>query len=787
MDYERYLRWAAVCGLFLVPVIPFIISTNMFFPFITGKNFFFRIVVEIVFGIWVLLALKNPAYRPRFSLVLAALGLFTLWMAVATGLSVDPVKSFWSNFERMEGYINVLHLFVYFLATASILNATRLWNRFFEFSVVVSVAIGVYALSQVVGFIPIDQGATRITATLGNAIYFGIYLVFNIYFALFLLWREPAFFERRFLIRAVLSAGGSFLLLALFAYFAGITHNALLPIALMAGAGLALMFVRERAYFTGFLLFALLADIVFLFMTESRGPMLGFFGGLVVAAVALYFMTLGTGEWRRSRKAALYFVGALTVLALVFLALRQQPWVQSVPGFNRLASISLTETTVTSRLDFIWPMAWRGFLEKPFVGWGQENFNFVFNKYYDPHMWNQEQWFDRTHNSFLDWLVAGGLPAFILFLSLFFFSARALWRSELPAPERAVLLGLIAAYAFHSLFVFDNIVSSIYFFTLLALAHALSQRDVPGYLFLSKPVGERGMAIAAPVIAVVFLGGAWMLNAGGVANATTLIKAIQTQDPNTGAPLDIKNNLAYFKEVLAGSPLGRQETAEQFMQFAANVVGSPNVSPEQKAQYFTGAAEAMDRMTKERPNDARLELFFGAFLNGAGQTPLALDRLEKARALSPKKQAILFEIGVNAYLRNGETEKAIAPLKEAFESAPEYNTARIYYAAALYKAGRTGEADALIVEKWGSVAPANSDELLQAYFAAQLFGRAEAIIEARIAKSPADPQLYMTLAAIRYSAGDKRGAIAALEAGAKANEDFAAQAQTLIAQIRREL
>src|SRR3989344_4602788 len=252
MEYERFLRWAGVAGLFLIPVIPFIISTNMFFPFITGKNFAFRILVELLTGIWLLLALKNPAYRPRFSWILAALGLFTLWMAVATGMSVDPTKSFWSNFERMEGYITVLHLFAYFIVAASILHATRLWTRFFEFSVIVSAAIGVYALCQAIGFIPIDQGATRITATLGNAIYFGIYLVFNIYLALFLLWREPRLSERSFLLKALLAAAGSFVLLALLAWLAGVSHNALLPLGLMTAVGLGLMFLRDRSYFAGF-------------------------------------------------------------------------------------------------------------------------------------------------------------------------------------------------------------------------------------------------------------------------------------------------------------------------------------------------------------------------------------------------------------------------------------------------------------------------------------------------------------------------------------------------------
>src|SRR3989344_3539067 len=178
MNYTNYLRWGAISGLFLTLIIPFVISTSMFFPFITGKNFLFRILVELLFGVWVLLALKDPAYRPRFSWLFAALVLFVAWMGVATFFSIDPVKSFWSNFERMEGYVTILHLFLYFIAAFAILHAQKLWTRFFEYSVIASAAMGVYAICQAAGIIPVDQGGVRLDGTLGNATYFAAYLLF---------------------------------------------------------------------------------------------------------------------------------------------------------------------------------------------------------------------------------------------------------------------------------------------------------------------------------------------------------------------------------------------------------------------------------------------------------------------------------------------------------------------------------------------------------------------------------------------------------------------------------
>ena len=123
--YVRALKYALIAGLSLVFFIPFIVADgtiwpNMFFPFITGKNFAFRILIELLVGVYVLLALREPEYRPRASNLFWAIGAFAVWMGVATLMSVDPAKSFWSNFERMEGYITTLHLFVYFVMVGAV-------------------------------------------------------------------------------------------------------------------------------------------------------------------------------------------------------------------------------------------------------------------------------------------------------------------------------------------------------------------------------------------------------------------------------------------------------------------------------------------------------------------------------------------------------------------------------------------------------------------------------------------------------------------------------------------
>ena len=98
----------------------------------------------------------------------------------------------------------------------------------------------------------------------------------------------------------------------------------------------------------------------------------------------------------------------IIALGGIFLSIRKTTFVEKSQTLNRLASISFEEFKTEARFT-VWGMAIQGFKENPVLGYGEENFNLVFNKYYDPRIYNQEQWFDRAHNVFLDWLIAGGL------------------------------------------------------------------------------------------------------------------------------------------------------------------------------------------------------------------------------------------------------------------------------------------------------------------------------------------------------------------------------------------
>jgi len=146
---KNILKWIIYTGLFLIPFVPFLVYSSFFFPFITSKAFTFRIIVEIIFGAWIILAALAPEFRPRKSIILYSLLTFIFVIGLADLFGVAPVKSFWSNFERMEGFITILHLGALFLVIGSVFK-DREWKWWLNTSLVASALVIIYCLFQLI-------------------------------------------------------------------------------------------------------------------------------------------------------------------------------------------------------------------------------------------------------------------------------------------------------------------------------------------------------------------------------------------------------------------------------------------------------------------------------------------------------------------------------------------------------------------------------------------------------------------------------------------------------------
>lgn len=715
-------RWAVLIPLFAVTFLPLYVSNELFFPYITGKAFAFRILVEIALVGYVVLAFMDRRYRPRFTWIAACFGGLVTWMVFANILGVLPMKSFWSNFERMDGWVTLAHLFAFFLVAGSVLSVERLWRRWWFFFVSIAAAVCMFGLVQLGGAAEIPQGGLRLTSTLGNAIYLAVYLMFSMFAAAWL---------------AVHAKGW--------------TRYALLS-------------------------FIPLAALI-LFFTGSRGPLVGLGAGVVTAAVLWLF--LSRKEWVGGRLTPEVKIAAGILLSVVVLAgslflIRDQQFVAENPFLARATSVFSLGQELTVR-GTIWGMALEGVKEDPITGWGQEGFNQIFNKYYQPSLYQQESWFDRAHNMYIDWLVAGGIPAALLFIALLLLGVFALLRAPgLSRAERILITSALIAYAVQAIVVFDNLFSYVPLVMLLALAHASHGRSIDVLDRAPELKNERNQGFLLGVGAICAVIVVYTVNVPGIRAAHHLVYALSpSQNANT--------NLELFEKALEDGSFASQEIREQMSSFASRVMSEDSTPTQLRELFATRATEEMRKEVAFSPNDARLRVQYAGALESLGAQDEALEQLDAAIALSPKKQQIHLSRGFKLY-ELGRLAEAQQAFRYAYELDPSFSEVALVTASGLIISGDIGGAKQLLIEAIGTATPDN-ERIFVAYYQAKRWNELVDVARAGVESSNGAPEKRYRLAQALAAAGRFTEARSEIDATVAANPDTRAMGEALKAQI----
>ncbi len=674
----RYLTLAA---LFSIPFIPLVVTTSLFFPFITGKGFVFRILVEVALAGYVLLALADRAYRPQFSWILVLYGALVAWMFIADLAGVNPGKAFWSNYERMDGFVTLIHVFLFFIIAGVVLTKDGLWRRWWLTFLAAAALVTLYSLMQITcapdgcnGSFRINQGGVRVDGTMGNAAYLACFMLFSIGVSV---WQATV--ER------------------------GTLRWSLVALALL--------------------------NTVVLFYTATRSAIIAFIAAAGVSSLTALYLMHG-----KARRAALVALAAFVLLLGAFYLARDTDFVREDPTLARLASISLADGQTRFT---IWGMAWEGAKERPILGWGQEGFNHIFNRWYEPSMFAQEPWFDRAHNLYIDWLVAGGFPALFIFVgllgsALFYLLAR----NVLSRPERVMLAAIVTAYMVNAFFIFDNLWSYVPLAAVLAYIHARVARPVTRLEALPELAEPSLSTIAAPAALVVGIVLIWVVNVPSLLAANRLVSGISNPDVAVG--------IARIREASAMRSLGAQEIAEQSVTYAGTIIMAPQVPVPLKQQAAALAVELMAKEIEKQPEDARLRIQYSTALRNAGDYAGAVREMQAARALSPKKQQIYLQ---EAYLEweRGNKSRAAELFREAYAIDPSFAELAIYVAAGALITGQPAEADRILTEVFGTT-DIDRPVLLYAYAEAGRSDRVVMIWEARARTGGANEKYQLALA-----------------------------------------
>lgn len=671
-------------------------------------------------ALWLVLMLFDARYKPKKSWVLAMLAIFVGVVALSSIFGENFYRSFWSNYERMEGLVTYLHLLAYFLVLAGTLKTEKVWNWLFNTSLFASAIIAFYGVFQLFGILQTHQG-NRLDATLGNASYLAVYMVFHIFLAMAFFYRTKDF--------------------------------------------------RKWIY-----LFVIALESFVLYHTATRGAILGIIGGFLIAWLLIAIMSSN----KKSKLIHISLLAGMAVIIAGFLFLKTTDFVKKSQVLNRFAGISMTEGTTESRLT-IWKMSWQGFKEKPVFGWGQENFNLVFNKYYEPILYKQEPWFDRAHNVFFDRLATNGIFGLLSYVGLLGVALYCLWakrkKTGLSVEDSAIFGSMFLAYFFNNLFVFDNLISLILFATFLAYVSFRSKIETALIKNETPTAGaDYGKAVYAVVIGAAFAFVIYIVNIPGILTSKTIINAFKTAGTgNAQGAFDL------FQKAIAYNSFGSMEAREHLSSFAMQVYGNPNLDKVFKDKVANYTIEELKKQNEQYPNDIREMIFLAVVYNKTQKYDEAISLLNKAIELAPKKQQLYFELGTS-YLNKGDYENGMAVLKKAFDLDQNFEDARRIYAVSAIFAGQDALAEELMKGHGGTVQ--DDERFLKAYAQKNNFEKVVAILKVFIDKNPTNIQYRLNLAAVYLQAGYRTRSIEQLEKAIETNPSFKKQGEFYISEIK---
>ncbi|MBT6691306.1 hypothetical protein HOB10_03170 [Candidatus Parcubacteria bacterium] len=424
---EQKLLLANKVVIGLILLTPLIVHKLFVNPFEVPKILWFRILVELLLVLYVLLLAQNKKYKLNFRhpLVISVLA-FVVALFLSGIFGVQWTRSWWGTLSRSSGLFNWLHILAFFLITISILKEKKDWLQFWKFFSSVSLLVSVYAIFQKIGWNVYESGVFRLTGTIGNAAMLAGYLLFGLFGFVYLLINS------------------------------------------------------KNNWLRWYYLFGAIFNTIIIFLSQTRSAMIGLTAAVLFALVFLSFgknVTKQAKNWLRI---------ALILLVLIvggLFAAKDTELVKSNYLLSRFTDIRIDDTTLQTRF-----YSWRGGLEawqdKPIFGWGEANFNIAYNNYFEASFYDYvkgETWFDKAHNNPVEYLTVSGVIGLVTYLAIFVILVLTIIklrkRDRISYIETILFLSLLIAYFIHNLIVFDSISTLISFMLFIGLVYGLSHRQ----------------------------------------------------------------------------------------------------------------------------------------------------------------------------------------------------------------------------------------------------------------------------------------------------------------------
>lgn len=572
---ERLLVRAILVLSGAVLCVPLFIFSQSYFPFIVAKAALMRVLIELIVLLYAGLWLNNRnKWQPRFSWVGAVVLFYIFIMTISSIFGASPVRSFWSNWERMSGVFTFVHYGLWFFVLTAVIKEVKHWKALAWTTLAVSLLMSLYAWLQYFNInwsFVFMGGSSRLSGTLGNAAYFGSYMTMHAFIAALLVFTLKGWY------RWALSG------------------------------------------YVAYLIFMVM-------LSGTRGAFLG----LVASGGVLLLLILFLKLWHNKIYRWLGVIGvSLVLLASLVVAFRDSNLLKDNYLVERFANISMEDNTAQTRLRS-WSYGLQGFTDNWLLGYGPENFHVPFNKYFKADFYDytgNEIWFDYAHSMIVETAATMGIGGFLgyvgLYLAVIFVAIK--YRKNTDNPNQlhlsVVMVMAMTAIFVQNAFVFDSFNTYIIFFLIVAWGASWQVQATE-----LKNIWPKKLAIFMGTIFIIFSLYGFVANGKAMTASDWVFKgySLMSQEKYDEAMVffdksrTVTNNLAdpmiLYSQTLVDkiSSLKTQEEAQKL------------------DQQFVNAEPLMNEAMKSDPQSVSLRLTLARFYMSWGQLTRNPSYLEKA-------------------------------------------------------------------------------------------------------------------------------------------------------------
>lgn len=727
-------RMVVVSAVVLACAVPLVLTPSFIFPFSTGKSLYIELLAAAALPFWIVLLILDPGSRPqphRLTLLVAAQFLVLLFAGV---FGVDPIQSFWGRDERLLGLVTLLALLLIFGMALSVFRSDRSWRN------LLIVVVGIAAVNILWGvserifpsfWVEYRGGSHRVTGLIGNPIFYAGYLLGIAFLSVSII----PFVRRRW--------------------------ATVILVALGAGAVLGVMF------------------------SGTRGAQLGLLAGIG----ATFLWAALSSSNRRVRWMILGCAAAFSLVVVVLtLTVSYEQQHPLLSPFARLrSSFNISDPTARQRF-LLWGVALEGIRERPVLGWGPENIDYLLDRHFDPRLLTftvSETFADRAHNAFIDSAAEAGILNFAALIAIQVAFLSALLRRQRegrPVLFCAALAGFLIATDIALFFSFHTLPTLLTF--LFASGWVVSGESMNTGRERRRVRYAVVAASAAMVCSAAFI----LIGIVRPAAAFSELHQANITDPSR----DPDGWLRHLRAAVRLRSPYRIQAQYRAGNAIFSAVGERRVPDDRVVEALGLGIESLRAAAERAPGDYGYRFSLGNLLllssvmGDPSQFAPAEREFLRAVELSPRRQSTYIQLG-NLKVVSGDPGGSLEYYRHAVLIDPGIGEPHWHLGRGLYKAGeREAAAEEFIRAIELGFRPRIKEELREAASALLGVGNLASTIrvyEIGVEKNPEDADLFAELAAAYGAAGRIEEARKAVVRAVELDPSLAEEAEIFLNQL----